>query len=894
MNLLRFSAITCVLSIFTHLSANAQSAGDYQSIASGPWSTIANWQIFNGTTWVAATTAPTSTDGVITIQSPHTLQITANVSLDQVVINSGATINWTGGTCTFVNGAGVDLLINGTFWDNRGAATPSITFTASTWQMGANGTLIRSAGNSSNNWQNSYQGGISTIPATSNWILRKTSGQNPALSSVAPASGSVYPNLTIENNTANAYNVSFTGTTAAPTVKGNLDIGGAGTGAGAITFANTNTFASPTLVQGILRVRNGKTYQNYGTGTEIQGNLVVNGTFSYDTNDGRNLIFSGGNAQAINGSGALSIYNITFNKSAGGVTLNRAIIVDNLSTFTNGIVTSTLTNLYTLNSAATVSGANDLSFVNGTVRRIGSTGITFPIGKGSKYRMCEIGNGVGGSPTYLFTENFNTGAGWTLNDVTGVEGADPNFFTIGDGEGGCLSTITGSPTGIVPNMGATTSCGVASNGNNTLHVTSVFNPAGGAAYDAGGLCGFLFCPQTNRRCISPTISTVGQTGLTLLFDYIEGGSGTLDNAQVWISTDNGISWSLLEDMPKSTTGCGGQGLWTTRSLTLPASCDNISTLKIAFSWENNDDGVGTDPSFALDNVIVAKLAPVASFTAEYFPSNPQIPYGNTLAPTLENLSDCEYWIINRDAGTEARTVTLSWNASSCAITALPDLKVARHDGISTWQDEGNGGTTGTLTAGTISSGAPVVNFSPFAIANVTITPLPVELSAFDLVCESNMIHFSWSTNSEHNNSHFVIEGSQNGESWFETGIVNGAGNSIDLNKYFYESRAEFDYYRLVQVDYDGARKEYPAKAVICKEEHIIIFPNPTTDLITVKSDELINSIIIYNAFGKKVREEFITDEKRQVEVDLSDQSIGIYFLTISTKVGKEVVKVVVE
>ena len=113
--MLRFSTVTLLLSFFSHLQASAQSTGDYQSVASGPWSTIANWQTFNGTAWVAATSAPNSTNGIITIQSPHVMQITANVSLDQVVINAGATINWTGGTCTFVNGVGVDLLINGTF-----------------------------------------------------------------------------------------------------------------------------------------------------------------------------------------------------------------------------------------------------------------------------------------------------------------------------------------------------------------------------------------------------------------------------------------------------------------------------------------------------------------------------------------------------------------------------------------------------------------------------------------------------------------------------------------------------------------------------------------------------------------------------------------------------------
>ncbi|MEN9441822.1 MAG: hypothetical protein RLZ33_1899, partial [Bacteroidota bacterium] len=419
-------------------------------------------------------------------------------------------------------------------------------------------------------------------------------------------------------------------------------------------------------------------------------------------------------------------------------------------------------------------------------------------------------------------------------------------------------------------------------------------PAGGAAYDAGGFCGILFCPQANRRTISPTISTVGQTGLTLLFDYIEGGESTNDNAQVFYSIDNGASWLLLEDMPKSLTGCGGQGVWTTRSISLPASCDNISTLKIAFSWVNNDDGVGTDPSFALDNVIVAKVPPIASFTAEYFPSNPQIPYGNTLAPTLENLSDCEYWIIDRDAGTEARTVTLSWNTSSCAITALPDLKVARYDGVSTWQDEGNGGTTGTVTAGTISSGAPVVNFSPFTIANVTITPLPVELISFDLFCKNNIVEITWSTNSEHNNSHFVIEGSQNGQSWYETGIVNGVGNSSDLNKYAFETRFEFDYYRLVQVDYDGARKEYPAKTVICNDDNLVVSPNPATDIINVYSDEPISSIRIYSAFGKKVEEEVYEKEIRQVSFDLSVQSSGIYFIVVRRQFDEEVVKIVKE
>src|ERR1700757_3729545 len=111
--------------------------------------------------------------------------------------------------------------------------------------------------------------------------------------------------------------------------------------------------------------------------------------------------------------------------------------------------------------------------------------------------------------TVFYTEDFSTaGAGWNFNVVTGPEGADPNFWKSSAEEGG----------GLAPG-----SCGVANNANNTLFVTSVFNPTGGAAYDAGGLCGVLFCPQADRRTESPIINCTGKSTITLNFNYIENG-----------------------------------------------------------------------------------------------------------------------------------------------------------------------------------------------------------------------------------------------------------------------------------------------------------------------------------------------------------------------------------
>ena len=203
--------------------------------------------------------------------------------------------------------------------------------------------------------------------------------------------------------------------------------------------------------------------------------------------------------------------------------------------------------------------------------------------------------------TVFYSENFQGTNNWTLNTPMGTEGADPNFFTISANEGGVL------PPG----------CGVANNGNNTLHVTSVFNPSGGASYDAGGLCGFLFCPQTDRRAESATINCSAYSSIILSFNFISLGQALIDNASVLYF--DGTNWTTLVNSIKSTTCGNGQGQWTAYSVPLPSSANNNSNVKIGFRWVNNDDGVGTDPSFAVDEIkltgtTASPNAPQPSFT----------------------------------------------------------------------------------------------------------------------------------------------------------------------------------------------------------------------------------------------------------------------------------------
>jgi hypothetical protein len=95
--------------------AYAAANGDYRSKTSGNWSSTGTWQRYNGSSWVNASSSPNSGNNNITIQSPHTVTVTADVTADQIDVNSGATLTVNSGKkLTLNNGTGFDLSVSGT------------------------------------------------------------------------------------------------------------------------------------------------------------------------------------------------------------------------------------------------------------------------------------------------------------------------------------------------------------------------------------------------------------------------------------------------------------------------------------------------------------------------------------------------------------------------------------------------------------------------------------------------------------------------------------------------------------------------------------------------------------------------------------------------------------
>ncbi|MET0464949.1 MAG: T9SS type A sorting domain-containing protein [Chitinophagaceae bacterium] len=75
------------------------------------WTTPANWEYFNGSTWVGAAGYPTSADDVITISASDSITLSTAIAIDQVIVNG--TLAIFSATQTLNNGTGVDMEVNG-------------------------------------------------------------------------------------------------------------------------------------------------------------------------------------------------------------------------------------------------------------------------------------------------------------------------------------------------------------------------------------------------------------------------------------------------------------------------------------------------------------------------------------------------------------------------------------------------------------------------------------------------------------------------------------------------------------------------------------------------------------------------------------------------------------
>jgi uncharacterized repeat protein (TIGR02543 family) len=149
----------------------------------------------------------------------------------------------------------------------------------------------------------------------------------------------------------------------------------------------------------------------------------------------------------------------------------------------------------------------------------------------------------------------------------------------------------------------------------------------------------------------------------------------------------------------------------------------------------------------------------------------------------------------------------------------------------------NGISEGTqnATVNNTLSWSGLTTFSMFSAAGDQASPLPIELVSFQANCTGDdKINVTWTTASEHNTSHYIVEHSRNGNDWEQIAMVAAAGNTTSLLDYTYvheNPNAGTNYYRLTQYDNDGAFEQFNPISLNCENKSDVTtmstYPNPS-------------------------------------------------------------------
>ncbi|HSF46536.1 MAG TPA: GDSL-type esterase/lipase family protein [Chitinophagaceae bacterium] len=124
-------------------------------------------------------------------------------------------------------------------------------------------------------------------------------------------------------------------------------------------------------------------------------------------------------------------------------------------------------------------------------------------------------------------------------------------------------------------------------------------------------------------------------------------------------------------------------------------------------------------------------------------------------------------------------------------------------------------------------------FEAVAASSYLGAGLPVRLTKFTATQASERIDLNWETASESNNSHFVIERSNNNRDFHAIAEVRGKGNSNTRTRYSYPDKKPNpgkNYYRLKQVDLDGKTSFSQVVYVMLREvaRGLVLYPVPAT------------------------------------------------------------------
>jgi len=167
--------------------------------------------------------------------------------------------------------------------------------------------------------------------------------------------------------------------------------------------------------------------------------------------------------------------------------------------------------------------------------------------------------------------------------------------------------------------------------------------------------------------------------------------------------------------------------------------------------------------------------------------------------------------------------------------------------------------------------------------------LPVELSRFEVEVKGQSAKLFWRTENELNNHYFEIQRSEDARNWSALGRMEGNGTTFAPQEYIFMDdapRAGVNYYRLRQVDYDGAFEFSTIEQANFgpATTDFECYPNPAKSALTVQwQPESGRDLIaeLFDATGKVVYQKQLSMDAGRLEIDLQLFAAGVYALRLS-------------
>jgi len=177
-----------------------------------------------------------------------------------------------------------------------------------------------------------------------------------------------------------------------------------------------------------------------------------------------------------------------------------------------------------------------------------------------------------------------------------------------------------------------------------------------------------------------------------------------------------------------------------------------------------------------------------------------------------------------------------------------------------------------------------VRIDDIFVPTAGVGTLPIELLYFNATKSGNEVLLEWVTASEENNDFFEVEVSNDGIDYKAVGLVQGAGTTNIQQSYSVihpNPSLGYNYYRLKQVDFDGAYTYSEVRLVDFEgREGIHIFPNPARDFVSIvnSTDERIEKLNLYNIQGQLLRTLNSSGKELIQGLDVSSLASGVYMI----------------